>query len=99
MPLVSETFPSRFLKAVDLKGREHHVRIISVEQQVIGDPPKTVLVASFANRSKSWVLNKTNSYALAAASRSPAFRHRPRRSRFARLAQEAEGGCCRLSAA
>ena len=67
MPRFSQAFPSRFLKAADLNGREHHLRIAGVEQEEVGTPPKPALVVSFANRSKSWVLNKTNGSLLAAA--------------------------------
>jgi hypothetical protein len=66
MPHVSEAFPSRFVKAADLGGQEHQVRIANVEYEDIGNPPKRTLVASFHLRTKVLPLNKTNASTIAA---------------------------------
>ena len=65
MPRISELFPSRFLKAPDLKGRAVPAKIDKVETELLGEKEKAVL--SFENKQKKLVLNKTNANTLAVA--------------------------------
>jgi arabinogalactan endo-1,4-beta-galactosidase len=55
---MSEEFPSKFLKAADLQGREVRVIMQNVEREKIGDDTKPVLY--FKGKDKGIVLNKTN---------------------------------------
>ncbi len=55
---MSEEFPSKFLKAGDLQGREVRVTMSNVEREKIGDDNKPVLY--FKGKEKGVVLNKTN---------------------------------------
>jgi hypothetical protein len=55
---ISEEFPSKFLKAADLGGREVKVTMANVEREKIGDDTKPVLY--FKGKEKGVVLNKTN---------------------------------------
>lgn len=55
---MSEEFPSKYLKASDLQGREVKVVMGNVEREKIGDDTKPVLY--FKGKEKGIVLNKTN---------------------------------------
>ncbi len=55
---VSEEFPSQYLKASDLQGREIRVTMARVEREKIGTDNKLVLY--FKGKEKGLVLNKTN---------------------------------------
>ena len=55
---MSEEFPSKYLKAADLGGREVKVTMAHVEREKIGDDNKPVLY--FKGKDKGVVLNKTN---------------------------------------
>jgi hypothetical protein len=55
---VSEEFPSQFIKASDLGGREVRVTMANVEKEKIGTDNKLVLY--FKGKEKGLVLNKTN---------------------------------------
>jgi len=55
---MSETFPSKYLKAADLQGREVRVTMANVEMEKIGDDNKPVLY--FKGKDRGVVLNKTN---------------------------------------
>lgn len=55
---ISEEFPSQFLKAADLGGREVRVMMGRVERESIGQDKKLVLY--FKGKEKGLVLNKTN---------------------------------------
>jgi arabinogalactan endo-1,4-beta-galactosidase len=55
---MSEEFPSKYLKAADLQGREVRVTMAHVEREKIGDDAKPVLY--FKGKDKGVVLNKTN---------------------------------------
>lgn len=55
---VSEEFPSQYLKAADLQGREVKVVMANVEREKIGADNKLVLY--FKGKDKGVVLNKTN---------------------------------------
>jgi hypothetical protein len=60
---VSDIYPTKYLKATDLQGREHRVAITNVIFENVGDDKK--LVAYFTGKQKGLVLNKTNARALA----------------------------------
>jgi len=62
---MSEEFPSKFLKAGDLQGREVRVTMQSVEREKIGEDTKPVLY--FKGKDKGVVLNKTNASTIADA--------------------------------
>jgi hypothetical protein len=62
---ISGAFPSEFLKAADLQGRQVTVKISRVEMKDIGDEAKPVLY--FEGRDKGLALNKTNASTIAAA--------------------------------
>ena len=55
---VSEAFPSNYLRAADLQGRDVTVIIEKITSEDIGDDHKPVLY--FAGKDKGLVLNKTN---------------------------------------
>ncbi len=55
---LSSIFPSKYLKAADLKGREPTVVIASAEIEKIGDDNKLVLY--FQDKDKGIVCNRTN---------------------------------------
>jgi hypothetical protein len=71
MPTVSEIFPSKWLKAEDLRGRTVRVHVESAQIEPIRNPrtnqeePKIVI--RFHGKQKSLILNKTQAFALAAA--------------------------------
>lgn len=56
---ISEEFPSKYLKASDLQGREVKVIMQNVEREKLGDDMKPILY--FKGKDKGVVLNKTNS--------------------------------------
>ena len=60
---VSEAFPSRFLKAEDLRGKKELVTIKYVEMEKIGEDVRPVV--TFVNKDKQLTLNKTNSLMIA----------------------------------
>lgn len=62
MPDINDAFPSRFVKAHDLRGNRVIVTIDRVEYEVISQEKKAVLY--FRNKEKSLVLNKTNANSL-----------------------------------
>ncbi len=55
---ISEEFPSQYIKAADLQGREIRVTMARVEREKIGTDSKLVLY--FKGKEKGLVLNKTN---------------------------------------
>jgi hypothetical protein len=55
---ISEEFPSQYLKASDLQGREIRLTMARVEREKIGDDFKPVLY--FKGKDKGMALNKTN---------------------------------------
>lgn len=62
---ISDEFPSRYLKASDLGGREIKVIMQHVEKEKLGDDMKLALY--FKGKDKAMILNKTNSYTIADA--------------------------------
>lgn len=65
MTNINDVFPSKYLKASDLKGREVTVAIRELVMEKIGDDTKPILY--FMNKEKGMVLNKTNSMNIAIA--------------------------------
>ena len=64
---VKEMFPSRYLKADDLDGREFTLAIRGVEKEEIGKPPdkEDKWVLYFRSAKKGLILNRTNAMAIA----------------------------------
>lgn len=60
---VSEEFPSRYLKASDLGGKEVRVIMQNVEREKLGEDMKMALY--FKGKDKAVILNKTNSNTIA----------------------------------
>lgn len=56
--MLNEVFPSKYIKAADLQGREVHVVIAEVTVEKMGDDRK--LVMYFQGKEKGLVTNKTN---------------------------------------
>ncbi len=65
MTSVSELFPSRFLKAADLKGRTVKAKIKKVEVEEIGQDRDEKPVVYFEGVERGLVMNKTNGVAIA----------------------------------
>jgi len=63
--LISQAFPSEYLRAADLQGRNIRVTISHVEMRDVGDDNKPVLF--FQGKEKGVVMNKTNSNNISAA--------------------------------
>ena len=59
---ISDEFPSQYLKASDLGGREVRVTMANVEREKIGSDIKMILY--FKGKDKGLVLNKTNAFAI-----------------------------------
>lgn len=57
---MSKVFPSRFLKAADLQGRDCRVVIGQVTMEVVGDEAKAKPILYFQGREKCLGLNVTN---------------------------------------
>ena len=62
---ISTAFPSDYLRASDLQGKQVTVRIAHVEMREIGGDAKPVLF--FVGKDKGMVLNKTNANVISAA--------------------------------
>lgn len=62
---MNEIFPSQYLKAADLQGRQVTLRIESIAMEDIGDDNKPVCY--FVGKTKGLVLNRTNGGAISAA--------------------------------
>jgi hypothetical protein len=62
---ISDAYPSNYLKAADLQGRNILLKMDRVEIEKIGEDEKPVLF--FVGKQKGVVLNKTNSTKIAAA--------------------------------
>src|ERR1041384_3437644 len=54
----TDVFPSNYIKAADLQGRQVRVLMANVEMEKIGDDEKPVLY--FHGKEKGLVLNRTN---------------------------------------
>ena len=62
---ISSEFPSSYLKASDLQGREVRVTMGRVEHEEIGQDKKLALY--FKGKDKPMILNKTNAYTISDA--------------------------------
>jgi hypothetical protein len=60
---ISSAFPSDYLKAADLQGRQVTVTMSHVDMKEIGGEPKPILF--FVGKEKGMVLNKTNANKIA----------------------------------
>jgi arabinogalactan endo-1,4-beta-galactosidase len=65
MASINDAFPSNYLKAADLKGRNALVTMDRTEFEKIGDDRKLILY--FEGKDKGMVLNKTNANNIALA--------------------------------
>jgi hypothetical protein len=61
MANIDAAFPSKYLKAADLGGREVVVQIDRVEIEPVGRQKEIKPVLYFAGKEKGLILNKTNS--------------------------------------
>ena len=61
---INDAYPSNYLRASDLKGRNIPVVIDRIEQEKVGNDSKMVLY--FQNKQKGMILNKTNANNIAA---------------------------------
>src|SRR3990167_6045 len=71
MPNVNDYFPSQFLKASDLKGRQVNATIDRVEYEPVGREKTMKPVVYFAGKEKGMVLNRTNSNTIMKLADSP----------------------------
>jgi len=62
---INEAYPSKYLKAEDLQGREVNVQIDHVRMEKVGNDDKPALY--FRGKQKGIVLNKTNAKNIATA--------------------------------
>jgi len=62
---INEAFPSKYLKASDLQGRNISVTISNVEKEDIGKGEEKLIIY-FQGKQKGMVLNKTNANNIAA---------------------------------
>ena len=60
---INQAFPSKYLAAVDLQGREPTVMMANIAYEKVGDDTKPVLY--FQGKQKGIVLNKTNAMVIA----------------------------------
>jgi hypothetical protein len=60
VPNINDAFPSPYLKAGDLQGREVTVTIIKVGFEAVGQEREMKAILYFAGKQKGVVLNKTN---------------------------------------
>jgi arabinogalactan endo-1,4-beta-galactosidase len=65
MANINEAFPSNYIKASDLKGRQVTVKMDRAEYENIGQDRKLILY--FVGKDKGMVLNKTNANNIAMA--------------------------------
>ena len=66
MTSINDLFPSKYLKAADLKGRTIKVKIQKVEIEEIGQDKTKKPVIYFDGTERGMVLNKTNGVEIAA---------------------------------
>lgn len=60
MPNINDAFPSNYLKASDIKGREPVVAIDHVSMEEVGRQKDRKAVLYFIGKEKGLILNKTN---------------------------------------
>ncbi len=66
MTNINDLFPSKYLKAADLKGRTIKVEIQKVEIEEVGQDKTKKPVMYLEGVERGWVLNKTNAVEIAA---------------------------------
>ena len=71
MANINDVFPSKYLKAHELHGREPVVTIARVTLEEMGWPKETLPVVYFRNKPKGLKLNRTMAKALTAIAGSP----------------------------
>jgi hypothetical protein len=64
---VMDAFPSKYLKASDLQGREITVKISHIMMEEIGQDKQTKPALYFMGKEKGIILNKTNATNISAA--------------------------------
>lgn len=62
---IDQAFPSNFIKASDLQGREIPVIIASADVEKIGNGNEQKLVLKFQGKSKGMICNRTNANRIA----------------------------------
>ena len=62
---IDQAFPSNFIKASDLQGREIPVIISSADVEKIGNNNEQKLVLKFQGKSKGMICNRTNANRIA----------------------------------
>ena len=62
---INDSFPIKYLKASDLKGKKIKVEIYEVQAEEVGDGRKPVLY--FKGKDKGMVLNKTNALTISSS--------------------------------
>ena len=60
MPNINDAFPSKYLKASDLKGREVVVTMDTLKFEPVGQNKEMKAVLYFQGKDKGLVMNKTN---------------------------------------
>jgi hypothetical protein len=71
MANLNDLFPSKYLKAHDLKGTEPTVTIARVELETLGRTREVCPVVYFKGKAKGLKLNKTNATTVSAIAGSP----------------------------
>lgn len=71
MPNINDSFPSKFLKASDLKGAEPVVTMDHVDYEPVGQDKEIKAVLYFKGKEKGLVLNKTNANKITQLTGSP----------------------------
>ena len=61
---LNDMYPSRYLKASDLKGRQPTVVIASIETELVGQDKQKRWVIYFQGHEKGLVCNKTNAISI-----------------------------------
>jgi len=62
---INAAYPSKWLKAADLKGKRVTVVIDKVDMEDVGDKDEDKPVVYFQGKTKGLVLNKTNAFMIA----------------------------------
>src|SRR5262245_23971061 len=68
---IRDSFPSKYVKASDLKGRDVSVTIDKVEYESVGSDREMKPVVYFVGKDKGMVLNKTNCNAIIQLTQTP----------------------------
>lgn len=71
MPNINDAFPSNYLRASDLQGKQTHVTIDRVEYEEVGRQKDRKPILYFVGKEKGLVLNKTNANKIIELTSSP----------------------------